>query len=183
MKFGHSGRAASAGLRGPAEAADDLNPTLPLSRREASINDVLDRRFHRPAGPRPADHPGLAELGMQRVTVFAQQGKDQAQTQSEAAGPGLSSGPVSRGLFCLGWGAQGVRPVGGCCRVLPDPGRVVVPPGPPGARGPVPRPVWKASSQPAFPSWSPSPDCSCSRVALAVFRRWCHFGDSGADRR
>lgn len=39
-----------------------------MRRREASINDVPigagDRRFLWPAGPRPADHPGLAELGM-----------------------------------------------------------------------------------------------------------------------
>ncbi|MFG1262934.1 MULTISPECIES: nuclear transport factor 2 family protein [Xanthobacter] len=39
-----------------------------MRRREASINDVAiaesDRRFHWPLGPRPADHPGLAELGM-----------------------------------------------------------------------------------------------------------------------
>ena len=39
-----------------------------MRRREASINDVAiaesDRRFLWPLGPRPADHPGLAELGM-----------------------------------------------------------------------------------------------------------------------
>lgn len=39
-----------------------------MRRREASINDVPiaagDRRFLWPAGPRPADHPGLTELGM-----------------------------------------------------------------------------------------------------------------------
>jgi len=40
-----------------------------MRRREASINDVLiraeDRRFLWPApGPRPADHPGLTELGL-----------------------------------------------------------------------------------------------------------------------
>lgn len=39
-----------------------------MRRREASINDVpmaeTDRRFHWPAGPRPADHPGLSELGL-----------------------------------------------------------------------------------------------------------------------
>ena len=36
--------------------------------RQASINDVAiadaDRRFHWNAGPRPADHPGLTELGL-----------------------------------------------------------------------------------------------------------------------
>jgi nuclear transport factor 2 (NTF2) superfamily protein len=39
-----------------------------MSRREASINDVAitesERRFHWPLGPRPADHPGLEDLGM-----------------------------------------------------------------------------------------------------------------------
>lgn len=39
-----------------------------MRRREASINDVPirpeERRFLWPAGPRPADHPGLSELGM-----------------------------------------------------------------------------------------------------------------------
>ena len=40
-----------------------------MRRREASINDVVirpeDRRFLWPApGPRPADHPGLTELGL-----------------------------------------------------------------------------------------------------------------------
>jgi len=39
-----------------------------MRRREASINDVpipgSARRFHWPAGPRPAEHPGLSELGM-----------------------------------------------------------------------------------------------------------------------
>ena len=39
-----------------------------MRRREASINDVAitesDRRFRWPLGPRPADHPGLADLGM-----------------------------------------------------------------------------------------------------------------------
>ena len=39
-----------------------------MRRREASINDVpiseADRAFRWPLGPRPADHPGLSELGM-----------------------------------------------------------------------------------------------------------------------
>ena len=40
-----------------------------MAQRHASINDVpiraADRLFHRPApGPRPADHPGLTELGL-----------------------------------------------------------------------------------------------------------------------
>jgi len=39
-----------------------------MHRREASINDVpiraADRKFHWPLGPRPADHPGLSELGL-----------------------------------------------------------------------------------------------------------------------
>lgn len=39
-----------------------------MRRREASINDVSiaasERQFHWPAGPRPADHPGLTDLGM-----------------------------------------------------------------------------------------------------------------------
>jgi uncharacterized protein len=39
-----------------------------MRRREASINDVpileKDRKFHWPLGPRPADHPGLTELGL-----------------------------------------------------------------------------------------------------------------------
>jgi len=39
-----------------------------MYRREASINDVpiaeADRKFRWPLGPRPADHPGLSELGM-----------------------------------------------------------------------------------------------------------------------
>ena len=44
-------------------AADGL-----MQRREASINDVAivesARLFHWPAGARPADHPGLSELGL-----------------------------------------------------------------------------------------------------------------------
>jgi nuclear transport factor 2 (NTF2) superfamily protein len=39
-----------------------------MRRREASINDVriaeADRKFRWPAGPRPADYPGLTELGL-----------------------------------------------------------------------------------------------------------------------
>jgi hypothetical protein len=39
-----------------------------MRRREASINDVpiieRDRKFHWPLGPRPADHPGLSDLGL-----------------------------------------------------------------------------------------------------------------------
>jgi hypothetical protein len=39
-----------------------------MARREASINDVPiaegDRLFHWPLGARPAEHPGLSELGL-----------------------------------------------------------------------------------------------------------------------
>ncbi|MBV8973228.1 MAG: nuclear transport factor 2 family protein [Sphingomonadaceae bacterium] len=39
-----------------------------MHRREASINDVAiaaaDHLFHWPLGPRPADHPGLSDLGL-----------------------------------------------------------------------------------------------------------------------
>jgi len=39
-----------------------------MRRREASINDTpigeSDRKFHWPLGKRPADHPGLTELGL-----------------------------------------------------------------------------------------------------------------------
>ena len=39
-----------------------------MRRREASINDTIiaeaDRKFRWPLGPRPADHPGLTELGL-----------------------------------------------------------------------------------------------------------------------
>ena len=39
-----------------------------MRRRYASINDLpineADRKFHWPQGPRPADHPGLSDLGL-----------------------------------------------------------------------------------------------------------------------
>jgi hypothetical protein len=39
-----------------------------MRRREASINEAAiresDRKFHWPLGKRPADHPGLSELGL-----------------------------------------------------------------------------------------------------------------------
>ncbi len=39
-----------------------------MRRREASINEApiqeADRKFHWPLGKRPADHPGLTDLGM-----------------------------------------------------------------------------------------------------------------------
>lgn len=39
-----------------------------MARRFASINDLpiaeSERKFHWPSGPRPADHPGLSELGL-----------------------------------------------------------------------------------------------------------------------
>lgn len=39
-----------------------------MQRRFASINDLpiseADRKFHWPLGPRPADHPGLSDLGL-----------------------------------------------------------------------------------------------------------------------
>jgi nuclear transport factor 2 (NTF2) superfamily protein len=39
-----------------------------MTHRHASINDepiqASDRKFHWPAGPRPADHPGLSDLGL-----------------------------------------------------------------------------------------------------------------------
>lgn len=39
-----------------------------MRRREASINDVPikenERKFRWPSGPRPADHPGLTDLGL-----------------------------------------------------------------------------------------------------------------------
>lgn len=46
----------------------EFDPTGLMQRREASINDVpiaeADRKFRWPLGPRPADHPGLSELGL-----------------------------------------------------------------------------------------------------------------------
>jgi nuclear transport factor 2 (NTF2) superfamily protein len=39
-----------------------------MRRREASINDLAipeaERKFHWPLGPRPAEHPGLTEMGL-----------------------------------------------------------------------------------------------------------------------
>ena len=46
----------------------EFTPTGHMRRRFASINDLpiaeSDRLFHWPLGPRPTDHPGLAELGL-----------------------------------------------------------------------------------------------------------------------
>ena len=46
----------------------EFDETGLMRRREASINDVRiaesERRFHWPLGPRPADHPGLSDLGL-----------------------------------------------------------------------------------------------------------------------
>jgi len=46
----------------------EFNETGLMRRREASINDVpiseAERKFHWILGPRPADHPGLTELGL-----------------------------------------------------------------------------------------------------------------------
>jgi hypothetical protein len=46
----------------------EFNEAGLMRRREASINDVPiaagQRKFHWPLGPRPADHPGLSELGL-----------------------------------------------------------------------------------------------------------------------
>ena len=45
-----------------------FDPNGLMRRREASINDApiaeADRKFHWALGPRPADHPGLSELGL-----------------------------------------------------------------------------------------------------------------------
>jgi nuclear transport factor 2 (NTF2) superfamily protein len=46
----------------------DFNAHGLMRRREASINDVIipeaSRLFRWPLGPRPADHPGMSELGL-----------------------------------------------------------------------------------------------------------------------
>jgi len=46
----------------------EFDPDGYMRRREASINDVPiradDRKFLWPQGPRPADHPGLTQLGL-----------------------------------------------------------------------------------------------------------------------
>jgi nuclear transport factor 2 (NTF2) superfamily protein len=46
----------------------EFDPAGLMRRREASINDVpireADRLFRWPLGPRPADHPGLSDLGL-----------------------------------------------------------------------------------------------------------------------
>lgn len=46
----------------------EFAPDGRMRRRIASINDLpidtADRLFHWPLGPRPADHPGLEELGL-----------------------------------------------------------------------------------------------------------------------
>lgn len=46
----------------------EFDPDGFMQRREASINDVpmgeSDRLFHWPLGPRPADHPGMTEMGL-----------------------------------------------------------------------------------------------------------------------
>jgi len=46
----------------------EFAPNGLMRRRQASINDLPirgdDRLFFWPAGPRPADHPGLTELGL-----------------------------------------------------------------------------------------------------------------------
>jgi uncharacterized protein len=46
----------------------EFDATGLMRRREASINDVVlreeDRKFHWPLGPRPAESPGLSEVGL-----------------------------------------------------------------------------------------------------------------------
>ena len=46
----------------------EFAPNGLMHRRFASINDLTisanDRKMHWPQGPRPADHPGLSELGL-----------------------------------------------------------------------------------------------------------------------
>jgi len=46
----------------------DFNANGLMQVRHASINDVAiaesDRKYHWPQGPRPADHPGLSDLGL-----------------------------------------------------------------------------------------------------------------------
>jgi nuclear transport factor 2 (NTF2) superfamily protein len=46
----------------------EFDVTGQMKTRHASINDlsieIADRKFHWPQGPRPADHPGLSELGL-----------------------------------------------------------------------------------------------------------------------
>lgn len=46
----------------------EFAPSGLMRRREASINDLAigegERLFRWPSGPRPADHPGLSELGL-----------------------------------------------------------------------------------------------------------------------
>jgi nuclear transport factor 2 (NTF2) superfamily protein len=45
-----------------------FDPEGYMARRYASINDLAivekDRLFNWPQGPRPADHPGLSDLGL-----------------------------------------------------------------------------------------------------------------------
>jgi nuclear transport factor 2 (NTF2) superfamily protein len=45
-----------------------FDPEGTMAVRHASINDLaimeVDRLFHWPQGPRPADHPGLSDLGL-----------------------------------------------------------------------------------------------------------------------
>ncbi|MGB4865785.1 MAG: nuclear transport factor 2 family protein [Hyphomicrobium sp.] len=46
----------------------DFNANGLMQVRHASINDIAiaesDRKYHWPQGPRPADHPGLSDLGL-----------------------------------------------------------------------------------------------------------------------